>query len=133
MFLRYVMNVKYILISLLVISAHLTVLADSNDQRRQQIIDVIDEEISELSRMVKATGKRSGEELLRLAELNLEKARLIHEKANANILSNPDQKKSKINKKSYFSKSSRYFCVFGLRPPVRAWPKTPESGVFNIY
>jgi tetratricopeptide (TPR) repeat protein len=81
----------------------------STEERRQKIIDVIDEEISELNQMVKTTGQKSGEELLRLAELNLEKARLIKERENQKYLSVSAKKRSKTNKASYFKTSERYF------------------------
>lgn len=79
------------------------------EKRRTQIIKIIDEELSEVKRLNTQTGRSNPDLLLRQAELNLEKARLIRERENINYLKIPAKKRSKVNKKKYFSKSSRYF------------------------
>jgi tetratricopeptide (TPR) repeat protein len=98
------------LVFLIFLSISYTSNADVNlDKRRLQIIKIIDEELSEVSRLDIQNKGRDPDLLLRMAELNLEKARLYREKENESFLSIPATKRNKINKKKYFSRSSRYF------------------------
>lgn len=77
------------------------------DSRRNQIIEIIDEELDEVSRL--SNQKRSPDILLRMAELNLEKARLWREKENEEYLKLSDSKRRSVNKNNYFNKSNRLF------------------------
>ncbi|MCP4914133.1 MAG: hypothetical protein GY909_13560 [Oligoflexia bacterium] len=79
------------------------------EQRRSQLIEVIDEELNEISRLNKQVGARNPNLLLRMAELYLEKARLIKERENYNYLTlSPEQRRS-TSKKKFFSKSKKLF------------------------
>lgn len=79
------------------------------DERRQQIIEIIDEELGEISRLSRDVKGQNPNYLLRMAELNLEKARLWREKENSVYLELPAKKRARVNKASYFKKSSNYF------------------------
>ncbi|MFT6631687.1 MAG: tetratricopeptide (TPR) repeat protein [Bacteriovoracaceae bacterium] len=82
---------------------------DEIDKRRLQIIKIIDEELGEVSRLDRQKNGRDPDLLLRMAELNLEKARLYREKENEAFLDIPSKKRSKVSQKKFFSQSSRYF------------------------
>ncbi|HLT22132.1 MAG TPA: hypothetical protein VKZ84_01765, partial [Bacteriovoracaceae bacterium] len=56
------------------------------DGRRQQILKIIDEELSEVSRLAKQQNFRSPDTLFRVAELNLEKGRHWLDFENENYL-----------------------------------------------
>lgn len=98
---------RIVLFCFLLLSAN--VFALSLDERRQQIIEIIDEELDEISRLSKDVKGQNPNYLLRMAELNLEKARLWREKENRVYLDIPAKKRSRVNKASYFKKSSRFF------------------------
>lgn len=83
--------------------------AISLDERRQQIVSIIDEELSEVSRLSAQTGNRNPDHLLRMAELNLEKARLWREKENQDYIALPDAVRRKANQSNYFKTSAKYF------------------------
>ena len=69
-----------------------TAFANEVEQRRGQILKIIDEEISEVRRLTRQS-KKDPNLLLRLAELNLEKARLWREKENQDFLYIPPLRK----------------------------------------
>ena len=50
--------------------------------RRQQLVRVIDEQISELSRLSRVSGNRDPVILLRIAEAYLEKGRILRDQEN---------------------------------------------------
>lgn len=77
------------------------------DSRREKIIEIIDEELNEVERLSKRSLRP--DYLLRMAELNLEKARLYREKENQNFLAVPTSKRRKTNKSSYFKTSTKFF------------------------
>ncbi|MCO4753567.1 MAG: tetratricopeptide repeat protein [Bacteriovoracaceae bacterium] len=81
----------------------------SMDERRQKIISIIDEELSEINRLSSQVKGSNPDYLLRMAELNLEKARLWREKENKEYLELDSKKRRSVNKKKYFSKSASYF------------------------
>jgi TolA-binding protein len=83
--------------------------AASIDQRRAEILRIVDEELSEVSRLAQQQDFRSPDTILRISELNLEKARLWKEVENEKYLSiDPDQRRN-IDRKSYFKKSEDLF------------------------
>jgi tetratricopeptide (TPR) repeat protein len=85
-----------------------TAFAQSANDRRQKILEIINEELSEVERL-NATQKGNPDNLLRMAELNLEKARLIKEKENDEYLAIPANKRAGINKTNFFKVSTSYF------------------------
>lgn len=99
---------KIIVVILFLFSFNLLAKTDV-EKRRAQIVNIINEELDEVRRLSKQSGGRNPSLMLRMAELNLEKARLFREKENKNYLSIPAKKRSKVNKKSYFSNSSKFF------------------------
>lgn len=81
----------------------------SLDERRRKILAIVDEELSEVSRLAKQQEYKSPDTLLRLSELNLEKARLYREAENEQFLSIPAEERRSMNKAEYFGASSKYF------------------------
>lgn len=79
------------------------------DERRKKIISIVDEELSEVSRLAKQQDYKSPDTLLRMSELNLEKARLWREAENEQYLALPPEKRRDVSKDDYFKKSSGYF------------------------
>lgn len=83
--------------------------ADPTEIRRSKIIEIINEELDEVSRLNRQTKGSNPQLLFRIAELNLEKGRLVREKENKVFLKYSPKKRSKINKKRFFRKSEQYF------------------------
>lgn len=81
----------------------------SVDERRQKILQIIDQELAEVNRLAKQQQYRSPDTILRMAELNLEKARHWREMENEQYLSLPPEERRKVSKASYFKRSARYF------------------------
>lgn len=79
------------------------------NERREKIIGIVDEELSEVSRLAKQQDYRDPNILLRMSELNLEKARLWREEENEKFLSIPPEKRRDMNKDDFFKKSSKFF------------------------
>jgi hypothetical protein len=99
---------KYFLVALLIFEAAFAARLTLDD-RRKKILGIVDEELSEVSRLAKQQNYKSPDTLLRVAELNLEKARLYREVENEQYLAiHPDQRR-KLNKNDYFKKSTGYF------------------------
>jgi tetratricopeptide (TPR) repeat protein len=83
--------------------------AQSVAERRGAIIAIVDEEIAEVRRLSKQVKDNDPNLMLREAELNLEKARLIRENENAKYLAIPAARRRKLKKSSYFKQSRTYF------------------------
>lgn len=81
----------------------------SLDQRRKQILSIVDEELSEVTRLAQQQNYKSPDTLLRLSELHLEKARLYREAENEQYLSVPPEERRNLNKASYFQTSAKSF------------------------
>jgi hypothetical protein len=79
------------------------------DARRKQILEIVDQELSEVTRLAKQENFGSPDTLLRVSELNLEKARLWRETENEQYLAIPPEERRSVNKKDYFKKSAQYF------------------------
>lgn len=97
---------KYILIVLFLINSAMAV---TLDERRQAIFEIIDQELSEVSRLSSQVQATNPDLLLRMAELYLEKARLYREAENEKYLAIDAQKRSSVNKSSYFRDSNKNF------------------------
>ena len=80
----------------------------AND-RSSYLLELIDSELSEVKRLNKQINARDPELLLRMAELYLERARVLKEVENRKFLSLSAKKRRRINKRSFFSKSNSYF------------------------
>lgn len=83
--------------------------AASADSRRSELTVIVDEELKEIIRLNKAKRGTDAQLLLRLAELHLEKARIIKEDEMAKYMAIETNKRSAIDKGQFFSGSSRYF------------------------
>ncbi len=81
----------------------------SMDERRKQIISIVDDEISEVTRIAKQENFGNPDTLLRISELNLEKGRLWRETENEKYLAVPLDDRRRINRTDFFKKSSQYF------------------------
>lgn len=100
------MRFKLIILLIIIVT---NALAISLDERRKKIITIIDRELNEVSRLARNVKRRDPSLLLRMAELNLEKARLWKEKENEDYLAIPSSKRAKVNKNSFFRTSSNFF------------------------
>jgi len=78
-------------------------------ERREQLIEIIDEELKEVIRLNRQIGSKNPNLLLRMAELYLEKARLINEEENYRWLSLSPEESSRANQKDFFKSSRKYF------------------------
>jgi tetratricopeptide (TPR) repeat protein len=78
------------------------------EQRRVELIKVLDEELREVTRLNKQVGARRPDLMLRMAQVLLEKARLLKDQENQKYLEAPSDKREK-NKDEYFKESRRYF------------------------
>lgn len=93
----------------------------SVDQRRAQLIGVIDQELREVTRINQQTNSNNPTLLLRMAELLLEKARLIKEQENTKFLDLSPEERTKINRNKFFASSISHFeqaqktCEFIIR------------------
>ncbi len=122
---------KYLLLSLFIGTAFAQKL--SLDERRTKIISIVDEELAEVSRLAKQQNYQDPNILLRMSELNLEKARLWREVENEKYLSIPAEKRRDLDKEDYFRKSSKYFSDANQTAyaVVKRFPK--YKGVGEVY
>lgn len=113
---------KYLILAILLFNiTSFTSEAKADEKRRDQILSIIGEELDEITRLNRQTGSRNPSLLLRMAELMLEKARLIKERENRKYLSLSPEKRQTVRKRDYFKQSRKYFkkaqktCVFILK------------------
>jgi hypothetical protein len=99
---------KHLLITLLLLEAAFAQRI-SVDDRRNRILSIVDEELSEVNRLAKQQNHLVPDTLLRMSELNLEKARLWREIENEHYLATSPEERRKVNKNSYFKQSSQLF------------------------
>ncbi len=79
------------------------------NRRRAVIVKVINEELKEVARLSKQYRHRNPRLLLRIAELYLEKARLIRDFENNKFLELPPDIRVKTDKNKFFKDSNKYF------------------------
>jgi len=99
---------KHIFVLLFFILISFKAFSDT-EVRRKRLIKVLDSQIKEITRLNKRTRSRNPDLLLQMAELLLEKGRLIRDKENQEYLVLPIKKRRRISKKVFFKKSNRYF------------------------
>lgn len=99
---------KYIISIILITFSSINILANANE-RREQLIGVINEELGEISRLNKQIGSKKPTLLLRMAELYLEKARLINEAENRSWLMMSPEERLRRDEKDYFNKSLKNY------------------------
>jgi hypothetical protein len=105
----------------------------SMDQRRKEILAIVDQELSEVTRLATQENYSSPDTLLRISELNLEKARLWREVENEEYLSIPPEERRKLVKSSYFKRSSQYFIAANDSAEIvlKRFPK--YRGIGEVY
>ncbi len=84
-----------------------SVFASDVERRRSKILGIINEEISEVNRLYKQTGSRDADLMLRMAELYLEKARLVRESENEAFLKVSPERRRRTKKSVFFRKSEK--------------------------
>lgn len=80
-----------------------------NDKRRTALLKVIDEELKEVARLNKQLNATNPDLMLRLAQVLLEKGRILRDAENQKYLDVPASQRSNSNKNQFFSESGRYF------------------------
>lgn len=94
---------------LLVILFSINARAADIDKRRDGIINLLNEELTEVTRLSSQVDHQNPNLLLRMGQINLEKARLLKEKENDTYLSISPEERSKKNKEAYFQNSKQFF------------------------
>jgi tetratricopeptide (TPR) repeat protein len=95
---------------LLFLSLTLSLQAFSNvEERRNKLLGIIDQELGEIVRLNKQVGSKNPTLLLRLAELYLEKARLLKERENQEFLTMAPEARQNVNKAKFFDNSNKHF------------------------
>lgn len=79
------------------------------NERRNKIVDVINEELKEVARLSRQLQNKDPNLLLRMAELYLEIARIKKEEENEKYLNTPLKARQRISKKQFFKVSQSYF------------------------
>ncbi len=79
------------------------------EQRRTELLKVLDEELREVARLNKQIGSTRPDLMLRMAQVLLEKARLLKDLENQKYLEVSRDNRNKQNKDDFFKESRRYF------------------------
>ena len=95
---------KFLLLACLISSSSYSALTG----KRKRIVSVIDMELKELSRLSKVSGNKDPEMLLRIAELYLEKGRILREQENEDFFKLPIKTRQKINRKKFYANSKAH-------------------------
>jgi len=107
--------------------------AQDTEARRQELIKIIDLELTEITRLNRNTGNSKPELLLRMAELLLEKARLLKDKETKTIIEMSPEQRRRTNIKKAFATSNRYF-IQAQRTCQLIAKKFPRySGIGDVY
>jgi tetratricopeptide (TPR) repeat protein len=103
------------------------------DQRRKEILAITDQELSEVTRLAKQENFGQPDTMLRVSELNREKAVLWREVENEKFLSIPPEQRRDLNRKEYFQKSAQYFDAANeaAEVVVKRFPK--YNGIGEVY
>jgi hypothetical protein len=119
------------LILLFIISLNL--FASDTEERRKKILTIINEEISEVEELNEQTGHSNPEFLVRVAELYMEKGRLVKEAENKKYLSLSIEQRQKAVKDNYFKQSSALFkkATAQCERVIQKFPR--YSGIGEVY
>lgn len=103
------------------------------DQRRKEILAIVDQELSEVTRLASQENYSSPDTVLRISELNLEKARLWRELENEQYLSIAPEERRNVVKSEYFKRSSQYFNAANESAEIvlKRFPK--YKGIGEVY
>ncbi len=100
---------KLILILFIFVIPFLSNVEANVEERRRALLDIIDGELEEITRLNRQMEGRDPNLLLRAAELYLEKARLIRDEEHERFLTLSWKEKQKINEKRFYKRSYQYF------------------------
>jgi len=92
----------------LLLSLSFSILADV-EQRRAELLSVLDEELKEVTRLNKQTGASRPELILRLGQVLLEKGRILKDQETQKFLEIPQAQREKVNKEDHYKESRKYF------------------------
>lgn len=123
---------RFLFLTLFIVEAALAA-KPALDDRRKKILAIVDEELSEVSRLAKQQNYKSPDTLLRLSELNLEKGRLYRESENEQYLAIPPEERRNVSRAEYFKNSSKYFDAANdaAHVVVNRFPK--YKGIGDVY
>jgi tetratricopeptide (TPR) repeat protein len=79
------------------------------EQRRSELLKVLDEELREVTRLNKQIGAQRPDLMLRMAQILLEKGRLLKDLENQKYLEIPAKDRDKVSKDEAFKESKKYF------------------------
>lgn len=79
------------------------------EQRRAELLRVLDEELREVTRLNKQIGAQRPDLMLRMAQVLLEKGRILKDLENQKYLEIKDVDRNKVDKDEAFKESRRYF------------------------
>lgn len=104
-------KIKFLLIfqAVFLVITCTTASAWAQAERRTKLLNLVNEELQEIIRLNRQVSVRNPNLLLRLAELYLEKARILKEIENEKYLSAEAEKREHINKKDIFAESTKYY------------------------
>ena len=123
---------KYLLLFILIIEAAFAARL-SIDERRKRILSIVDEELSEVSRLAKQQDYKAPDTLFRMAELNLEKARLFREMENEQYLAIPVKERVRVDKNDYFKRSTSFFTAANSAARTVAKRFPSYSNIGDVY
>jgi tetratricopeptide (TPR) repeat protein len=79
------------------------------EQRRAELIKVLDEELREVVRLNKQIGGTRPDLMLRMGQVLLEKGRLLKDQENQKFLEIPQERRTQVNADEHFKESRKYF------------------------
>ncbi len=79
------------------------------EQRRSELLKVLDEELREVTRLNKQVGAQRPDLMIRMAQVLLEKGRILKDLENQKFLEIPAGERDKKNKDEVFKESRQYF------------------------
>jgi tetratricopeptide (TPR) repeat protein len=79
------------------------------EQRRVELVKVLDEELMEVVRLNKQMGSGRPDLVLRMAQILLEKGRLLKDYENQKYLDTPTAERERLNKDEVYKESRKYF------------------------
>lgn len=77
--------------------------------KREQLLDIVNDELREITRLNKQTRSSRPTLLLRMAEVLLEKARILKEGENEKFINLNKKQRANLDRKKFFSGSNKYF------------------------
>ena len=94
---------------LLLLSINIENVKADVEQRRTELLKVLDEELREVTRLNKQLGAQRPDLMLRMGQVLLEKGRILKDLENQKYLEIPTKERDNVNKEEAFKESRRYF------------------------